>query len=97
MPQSARHRAITDSRAIRQEVVGWREGAICALDLYPAELWFSTQKRDRELAKKICRACPVLEECTTYAVLSPVGHGVVAAMTPSQITRRKKELRHDAA
>jgi hypothetical protein len=82
---------------IRQEQTGWRDGATCAIGIYPAELWFARGGNDRRLAKQLCSECAVLEQCTASAVLEPLSKGVVAGMTPSQVRKLKKVLRHDDA
>lgn len=75
--------------ALRAEKVGWRDEALCAA--YPSEIWFS--RAHRRLAKEICLSCPVIDQCTAYALSSPVGDGVVAGMTPNQVYKLRKELR----
>jgi hypothetical protein len=80
-------------RPIRAERTGWRDEAVCGQGIYPEELWFARRNEEKKIAKAICLACPVLDECTEYAVMSPVGHGIVAGMTPNQIYKLKKELR----
>lgn len=39
-------------------------GAVCADD---PELWFSPVRRDRAQAQRLCRLCPVREECVVEA------------------------------
>jgi hypothetical protein len=82
------------SAPIRAEEPGWREQAVCGLGVFPPELWFSRQARNKSIAKQVCLACPVLEQCTAYAVMSPVGQGIVAGMSPNQVYKLKRELRY---
>lgn len=85
------------STPIRRENLGWRDDATCAVGLYPFHLWFSKQKSERDLAKAICLGCPVIDQCTAYAVESPVGHGIVAGMNPNQLAELKRTLRRATA
>ena len=56
---------------------GWRERASC-LDL----TWMATSTRTGE-ARKVCAACPVLDECRAWVTDPDTGPvaGVVAGMT----------------
>lgn len=68
----------------------WRDDATCAQ--HDAAIWFPEDQETRKTARRLCRECPVLEECLDDALKSPTGIGIRAGLTPSQI-RRVKELR----
>lgn len=55
------------------------------------ELWFPEDYPDPEkrvlatkAAKKICRACPIVEECFTYAIETNQRHGIWGATSPDE-------------
>jgi WhiB family redox-sensing transcriptional regulator len=75
---------------IRAEQTGWRDQALCAQGIYPPDLWFQTNADAKRKAKQICLACPVRADCLADALASPTCRGVVAARTPSQVTKLKR-------
>ncbi len=70
----------------------WQLRARC--QAFPTELFFpEEEKRKRirrereELAKRICRDCPVRELCRDHALRTPERHGVWGAMTTRERLR----------
>lgn len=61
------------------------------------ELWFSTDDDLIEVAKRLCRSCPLLDPCTTLiAGLEADGHieeGVWAGRTPKERNQRPRRVR----
>lgn len=67
----------------------WRTQAACHDD---PELFFSTDERDIEQARSICRGCPVTTDCLSDAMASETVKvrdrwGIRAAYTPAQRVR----------
>lgn len=66
------------------------ERALCATEIrWTGDLWFSTNPADREQAKTICRACPLVTACATTALANPAARGVWGALS----TRDRANLR----
>ena len=57
------------------------------------ELFFSVRDGDTEEAVKICRGCPVLEECREWALETRVRYGVWGGATERD---RRRLLRKSA-
>jgi WhiB family redox-sensing transcriptional regulator len=53
----------------------------------PVSLFFPTQGDDVRQAKALCRGCPVLTECGTFALTYPSLQGVWAAMSEQERER----------
>lgn len=53
----------------------------------PTSVFFPTQGDDVQQAKAICRGCPVLVECRTYALTYPSLQGVWAALSEQERER----------
>ena len=70
----------------------WRAGALCART--DPDLWFSPGALEHKEAKRICRDCPVRSECLSYALYTPVDHGIWGGMTERE---RRKHRRQEAA
>lgn len=52
----------------------WQKEALCSEDNYSNELFFPEQGKaagQKARAKRVCAACPVKEECLTYALTVP--------------------------
>ncbi|CAN5171015.1 hypothetical protein BH09ACT8_BH09ACT8_10270 [soil metagenome] len=47
----------------------------------------SERRRNENIAKSICRQCPVLQQCRDHALSTPELHGVWGAMTASERAR----------
>lgn len=76
----------------------WADEALCAQ--VDPELFFSQasaryeHKADGEresMAKSICRRCPVLRDCRTYAMDHPELEGIWGAMTEKERRQARKE------
>ena len=64
------------------------ENALCA-QLDP-EVWFPAQGAAVEVARGLCRTCPVLEACRAWAVNEPaLTHGIFGGLT----ARERQDLR----
>src|SRR5271170_4873244 len=72
----------------------WMEQAKCrSADpelFYPDHGKFSTP--GVKTAIRICRVCPVIKECLSWALATGDSHGVLGGMTPQQRTRYRREL-----
>jgi WhiB family transcriptional regulator, redox-sensing transcriptional regulator len=71
------------------DIWAWQLDALCrglpSDVFYPPENERGGSKRRREEnAKKICRACPVLEICRSHAVGSQEPYGVWGGTTPAE-------------
>ena len=60
---------------------------------YPLEVFFpdddgrSNRRRHEDAAKRICRQCPVVNECRDHALRTPEHHGIWGAMTARERAR----------
>jgi WhiB family redox-sensing transcriptional regulator len=71
----------------------WRLQAVCA-ETDP-ELWFPGKGGSSEEAKKVCRACPVRNECLDWALRTNEPYGVWGGLSTHE--RRKLMRRRVAA
>jgi WhiB family redox-sensing transcriptional regulator len=71
----------------------WRAEANCSG--FDPDLWFAPGALEHKEAKRICRSCPVRRECLSYALETPVDHGVWGGMTERE--RRSFRRRQEAA
>lgn len=56
---------------------GWMVAGACRS--YPTDMFFPTDGAGVERAKKICKACPVVETCLEHALSERIEHGVWGA------------------
>ncbi len=72
----------------------WRADAHCST--FDPDLWFAPGALEHKEAKRICRSCPVRRECLSYALETPVDHGVWGGMTERERRsyRRRQESTH---
>lgn len=68
------------------EVPAWTAGALCA-QIDP-ELFFPENGRGGETAKKICKCCPVQNDCLQYALTHREEWGVWGGLSTSERRRR---------
>jgi WhiB family redox-sensing transcriptional regulator len=70
---------------------------------HPIEVFFpdddarSALRRHEDAAKRICRQCPVVNECRDHALRTPELHGVWGAMTARELARALMGHGHAAA
>jgi WhiB family transcriptional regulator, redox-sensing transcriptional regulator len=69
----------------------WADDALCASGQFDPDLWFPDEGASAEDARKLCRRCPVLTECRSYALRTRQKWGIWAALTPIQRSRLLKE------
>lgn len=66
----------------------WHTQAACAAPQFKAheDLWFARpgDQQAMDAAKRICRSCPVMQECGQYALAERIEHGVWGGMTNAQ-------------
>lgn len=69
----------------------WRSEAAC-VGMDP-EIWFPTNKAETEVARSICRTCPVVGACLSSAMSQPtVGvWGAMCEMQRGWLHKRRKE------
>lgn len=70
-------------------VQGWEKHASCRR--VDPELFFSTKLADQELAKMVCRGCPVQPQCLAWALETGQDHGILGGLDESE--RRAKHGR----
>ncbi len=68
----------------------WRSQALCAKT--DPDLWFAVGSVEHKLAKRMCRACPVRQECLAYAMDGCMDHGIWGGLTE----RERRQLRRRA-
>lgn len=66
---------------------GWRDRAVCR-EVDP-EVFFATGSGaaatvQNDIAKAVCRRCPVAEPCLDWALDADLPYGVVGGMTPDE-------------
>jgi WhiB family redox-sensing transcriptional regulator len=66
----------------------WRAYAACA-ETDP-DLFFAPGAIEHKLAKRICRLCPVRQECLAYAMDEPVDHGIWGGLTERERRRYRR-------
>ena len=91
-------RQVARGRPVRRpcgEEMEWQLRAECRG--LPTEIFFASESErgerrtaHEERAKKVCRSCPVQQECLRYAITSVEPFGVWGAMTP----RERERLAH---
>jgi WhiB family redox-sensing transcriptional regulator len=84
------------------EMWAWQVDALCRG--LPSDVFYSpdnergaSKRRREDHAKKICRACPVLEFCRRHAIELGEPYGVWGATTPleRQVLRRHRHIDDD--
>jgi WhiB family redox-sensing transcriptional regulator len=70
----------------------WRSLGNCA-DQNP-DLWFAVGAIEHKMAKRVCRGCPVRDQCLAYAMDHPVDHGIWGGLTERE-RRRWRRLAGD--
>ena len=76
----------------------WLPDARCAgenPDMFFGEHGKFSSAKTKE-AIKICRECPVVKKCLSWALETGDSHAVLGGMTPSQRTRYRRELDYNA-
>lgn len=64
-------------------------GPLCAGE--DVDIWFEgTPAYDPELARAICLACPVRQECLARAVRLHINDGIYGGFTPEQRRRMRR-------
>ena len=74
-------------------VPSWFSDAVCAQ--VGGDAWFPELGGDPRPAQRICRTCPVIDECLDYALKNNFRHGVYGGLTGTQ--RRKLQRAMGAA
>ena len=74
----------------------WHADAACAS--YPAEMFFPANDAPpaAKAAKLICAACPVREECLTFALETAQAEGVWGGMDAGERRRLRRRIRDRA-
>ncbi|HSH31222.1 MAG TPA: WhiB family transcriptional regulator [Candidatus Saccharimonadales bacterium] len=67
----------------------WRALAACRVFSY--ELFFSEDEREIELAKVVCRTCPVSRECFEEARANKVSDGIWGGYTAEELHREESQ------
>ena len=79
--------------AIAFHVPEWFADAVCSSA--DPDAWFPELGGDPRPAQRICRTCPVIDECLDYALKNNFRHGVYGGLTGRQ--RRKLQRAKGAA
>lgn len=70
-------------KKLRNTVMSWADEAECKDT--PIELWFAEfGEHFNQSALRICRRCPVREQCRDYAIDNDLTDGIWGGMTPKQ-------------
>lgn len=69
------------------DVEEWVKGALCAQ--VGGDFWFPENNENPYDAKRICKACPVINECLAYALRNDERDGVWGGTSPND--RRKMQ------
>ena len=67
----------------------WRAAGLCSRT--NPDLWFSPGAVEHKEAKRICRDCPVRQQCLQYAMETPVDHGIWGGMTERERRRYRRQ------
>ena len=81
--------------AAQHSAPDWRHQAECRKDDHDPDLWFPTgqtglYRAQIRRAKKVCRTCPVMQECLSWAIDNREMYGIYGGMDE---TERQKLLR----
>lgn len=77
----------------------WRERAMC-IGLDPEAFYFDNPDRDSDnisTVVEVCRACPVVRECLTYALERRERFGIWGGATSSERDKMIAEVRRQRA
>lgn len=88
----------TGSVPTTKRAADWRDDAICTDD--PEAMFPGTSNADIEEAKRICRRCPVIDQCGQWALDTRQAYGVWGGLSSGDrdnILRRKTRRNLDAA
>src|SRR5512135_1307302 len=90
--------ALTPLPAALPDSAGWQQAAACRFEdrdlFFPPEEERGRYAGFREAAaQRICRSCPVREECLGYALAADERYGVWGGMTAEQRARRRRGKR----
>ena len=66
----------------------WRAGGLCSRS--DPELFFAVGALEHKQAKRICRACPVREECLAHAMDASIDHGIWGGLTERERRRWRR-------
>jgi WhiB family redox-sensing transcriptional regulator len=61
----------------------WRTESVCRQG-YDPEIWFPTNAIDSRLGVAICKTCPVMQECLSYATAHQERHGTWGGLSEWQ-------------
>ncbi len=67
----------------------WRSAGLCAQA--DPNLFFAVGALEHKQAKRICGSCPVRSQCLSYAMDSPVDHGIWGGLTERERRRWHRE------
>jgi WhiB family redox-sensing transcriptional regulator len=81
---------IPESRYTSEE---WKLDGVCRT--VDPDLWFPEIHQTGAAAKKLCRTCPVIDECLQYALDNGEAYGVWGGMgsTERKLIRRRAKIR----
>lgn len=65
-------------------IPAWQDDAAC--HAYNPDLWFPEWPKPNEyrLARRICKGCPVREQCAQYALDNGIRYGMFGGLTPGE-------------
>lgn len=88
--QSSFPETIPESRYTSED---WKADGVCRT--IDPELWFPDAPQTGAVAKKVCRTCPVIAECLSYALRNNEAYGVWGGMGSSErrFLRRRLPLK----
>lgn len=66
----------------------WRAIGLCGQA--DPDLFFAVGAPEHKQAKRICRSCPVREQCLSYAMDCPVDHGIWGGLTERERRRWRR-------
>jgi WhiB family transcriptional regulator, redox-sensing transcriptional regulator len=67
----------------------WRAQGLCSGT--DPDLFFAVGAIEHKQAKRICRGCPVRQDCLAYAMDSPVDHGIWGGLTERERRRWRRQ------
>lgn len=70
----------------------WRAQALCSK--CDPDLFFAPGAIEHKEAKRVCRDCPVRMECLSYAMSTPIDHGIWGGMTERERRRHRRQGWH---
>lgn len=69
----------------------WMVEGVCRSEAYP-DLWFPNKGDSANPAKRLCRSCPVIVDCLSWALERGEEHGIWGGKSASELVEMRERL-----